>query len=937
MQGGLVAIASIAYLGTLFAIAYFGDKRAEQGRSLTKNPYIYTLSIAVFCTSWTFYGSVGLAARSGLDFLPIYLGPTLVFVVWSVVWVKIVRICKVNRITSIADFISSRYGKSSRLGGLVALIAVIGTTPYISLQLKSIATSFEIITNSSGGDAGVNPALSPFGLDSTFLIALALAIFSILFGTRHIDASEHHEGIVAAIAFESIVKLFAFLAVGFFVTFGVYGGFGDLFEHAANMDLQHLFTINPGGGYSTWVTMILLSMLAIICLPRQFYITAVENTDENHLRTAVWLFPLYLLAINIFVLPIAISGRMAFSQGGVDADMFMLTVPIFYGQEALALLAFIGGLSAATSMVIVAAIALSTMVCNNIVVPVLVNWRWVDLEKRGNLSGLLLLIRRASIIGILILGYGYFRIASGSYSLVTIGLVSFAATAQFAPAILGGMFWKGGSLKGAMTGMALGTLVWAYTLLLPSFAQSGWLPISFIDYGLFGIPFLKPYALFGMEGFDTLSHALFWSMLFNIGAYVIVSLITRQSTIERIQGTMFVDVFLYTEGLKDSRFLQGSASIGDLRDLVGRFVGEDRAEKAFQNFASEQGVFLRPSRVADTAWLGRAEKMLAGAVGSATARVMIGSVVKGGIVSLDEMYKILDETSQAIQYSRMLETKSRELEDTTSQLQAANERLKELDLLKDDFLNTISHELRTPLTSIRAFSEILSETPDITENDSSRFLQVIRKESERLTRLIDQILDLAKMESGQMDWTLANVASRPIVEEAIAGMTALMQERGITLKVDLPAGMPMIKADHDQLVQVLVNLLSNAVKFCRHPGGMVSVTARVKNNQLHITVTDNGEGVPDENKAEVFEKFHQFNQGTDRMPRGTGLGLAICRQIITFLGGRIWVDDNPAGTGAQFCFTVPLAEVDGYLAIENETGNVTAPPRDTTRVDTRTN
>jgi len=918
MQGGLVAVVSVAYLGMLFAIAYYVDKRAEQGRSLTKNPYIYTLSIAVFCTSWTFYGSVGLAARSGLDFLPIYLGPTLVFVVWSVLWVKIIRICKLNRITSIADFISSRYGKSSRLGGLVALIAVIGTTPYISLQLKSIATSFEIITNSPGDNSALNPVVSLLGLDTTFLIALALAIFSILFGTRHIDASEHHEGIVAAIAFESIVKLFAFLAVGFFVTFGVYSGFGDLFAAASAADLQSLFTINPAGDYATWVTMILLSMLAIIGLPRQFYITAVENSDETHLRTAVWLFPLYLLAINIFVLPIAISGRMAFDGLGLgmDADMFVLTVPIYYGQGALALLAFIGGLSAATSMVIVAAIALSTMVCNSIVVPMLVHWRWINVEKRRDLTGLLLLIRRASIIVILILGYGYFRFASGSYSLVSIGLVSFVAAAQFAPAIIGGVFWKGASLKGAMSGLALGFLVWAYTLLLPSFAQSGWLPIRFIDYGPFGLGFLKPYALFGMEGLDNLPHALFWSMLVNIGVYVVVSLLTRQSTIERIQGAMFVDVFLYTEGLKDSRFFQGTASIGDLRDLVGRFVGERRAEKSFAAFAVDQGVVLHPAQAANTAWLDKSEKMLGGAVGSATARVMIGSVVKGGIVGLDEMYKILDETSEAIQYSRMLETKSRELEATTSQLQAANERLKELDLLKDDFLNTVSHELRTPLTSIRAFSEILSDTPDISVEDRSRFLTIVRKESERLTRLIDQILDLAKMESGQMDWELANVASRPIIDEAVATMTALMHERAVTLRVDLPAGMPMITADHDQLVQVLVNLLSNAVKFCRHPGGLVRVGAKVEHGQLRVSVSDNGDGVADEQKSAVFEKFHQFNQGNDKMPRGTGLGLAICRQIVTFVGGHIWVDAPSNGVGACFSFTVPVAQADGSVGVK---------------------
>ncbi|MBF0248522.1 MAG: histidine kinase [Alphaproteobacteria bacterium] len=906
MQGGLVALVSVAYLGMLFAIASFGDRRAEQGRSLTNNPYIYALSIAVFCTSWTFYGSVGLAARSGLDFLPIYLGPTLVFVVWPVVWVKIIRICKVNRITSIADFISSRFGKSSRLGGLVALIAVIGTTPYISLQLKSVATSFEIITGTVGADGWGLGALGAFGLDTSFVIALALAVFSILFGTRHIDASEHHEGIVAAIAFESIVKLFAFLAVGFFVTFGIYDGFSDLFHKARDAGLQKLFTVSDGGGYADWVTMILLSMLAIICLPRQFYITAVENADENHLRKAVWLFPLYLLAINVFVLPIALGGHMAFGGTG-NADMFVLTVPIHHGQETLALFAFIGGLSAATSMVIVAAIALSTMVCNNIVVPLLVNRRWVDLERQGDLTGLLLTIRRTAIVGVLILGYGYYRFASGSYSLVTIGLVSFAAAAQFAPAIIGGIFWKGASLKGAMPGLALGAAMWAYTLLLPSFAQSGWLPIRFLDYGPFGIEFLRPYALFGMEGFGTLSHALFWSMLVNIGAFVIVSLLDRQSTIERIQGALFVDVFEHTEDLRDERFWRGSATVGALRDLTGRFVGEDRATTAFQSFALAQGRELAPDSAADSRWLDLAEKMLSGAVGSATARVMIGSVVKGGIVRLDEMYKILDETSQAIRYSRMLETKSRELEDTTQQLQSANERLKELDSLKDDFLNTISHELRTPLTSIRAFSEILTDTPDIESGQRTHFLDVIRTESERLTRLIDQVLDLAKLEAGQMEWSVEAVDPCPSVKGAVAAMDALIRERKVAVILDVPKSLPKVRAARDQLMQVMINLLSNAVKFCRNPNGEVRIEADVRDGFLSISVTDNGDGIPPEHRDGVFEKFHQFNRGSDRMPRGTGLGLAICRHIVTYLGGDIRVGDNPKGSGARFTFTLPTA------------------------------
>ncbi|MEX0583698.1 MAG: hypothetical protein WD185_08520, partial [Sneathiella sp.] len=460
MSGGIVLTVSFLYLGLLFAIAQFVDSRAENGRPLTRNPYIYTLSIAVFCTSWTFYGSVGLAATRGLDFLPIYLGPTLVFVLWSIVWVKIVRICKVHRITSIADFIASRYGKQAKLGGLVTIIAVVGTTPYISLQLKSIATSFRILVSSSE-TALLHASSEPiFFIDTTLIVAIALALFAILFGTRHIDASEHHEGLVAAIAFESVVKLVSFLAVGFFVTYGLYNGFSDLFSSAAESGLETLFTVSSDSDYSTWMTMTVLSMAAIICLPRQFYITAVENPDESFLRKATWLFPLYLLVINIFVLPIALAGRLSFDGVSADADMFMLTVPLFHDQAFLALFAFVGGLSAATSMVIVAAIALSTMVCNDLIMPLLLRWKGLNINKNDDLTGLLLTIRRISILLILILGYVYYLIASESYSLVTIGLVSFAAAAQFAPAIIGGIFWKGASYRGAITGLALGFVVW---------------------------------------------------------------------------------------------------------------------------------------------------------------------------------------------------------------------------------------------------------------------------------------------------------------------------------------------------------------------------------------------------------------------------------------------------------------------------------------------
>jgi Na+/proline symporter/nitrogen-specific signal transduction histidine kinase len=930
MDGLWIVLASLAYLGILFGIAWIGDRRAEAGRSIIRNPVIYTLSIAVYCTSWTFYGAVGSAARSGPEFVTIYLGPTLTFVGWWFVLRRMVRISKAHRITSIADFISSRYGKSSRLSVLVTLVAAAGAMPYLALQLKAVATSFTVLAGLHGITGGPAPQPMTVVTDTAFWIAIGMAIFAILFGTRHLDAAEHHEGVVAAIAFESVVKLLAFVAVGVFVVWGLYDGFADLFNNAAQLpNAMNLLTINSERGSWIWLTTTALSMCAVIFLPRQFQVTVVENVNERHLSTAAWLFPLYLLIISIFVMPIALSGLLLLPQDA-DADSYVLTLPLLHGHPGLALFAFLGGLSSATGMVIVATITLSTMVSNDLLMPFLLRLRVLRLTERGDLTGLLLFIRRASICAILLLGYITYRLTAQSGALASIGLISFAATAQFAPAVIGGLFWKRANRNGAKLGLLLGFAAWVYMLLLPSFARSGWLDPSFVEFGPWGLLLLKPEEFLGLQGLDPLTHALFWSMGLNLGGFVIASLLGTQGALDRIQAAVFVDVFR-RPGAESGQVWRRTATVADLYTLAQRFLGRSIAYRAFHDHPdiSGRGSRLITSRQLTSPSFGEAtpelvhmtERLLAGTIGAASARVMVASVAKGEMVGLDQVMKILEETSQVIEYSQRLEQKSVELEATTAELREANQRLKELDRLKDDFLSTVSHELRTPLTSIRSFSEILADNPDLDRAQVDHFLAIIIRESERLTRLIDQILDLARLEAGHGEWSMGRIDGRDALADAAAVTASLFQDKHITLRTALGSSPAIIFADRDRLMQVFVNLLSNAVKFAPKDSGEVSVTAHSADGQWWVRVTDNGPGVAADQQERIFEKFvqstsppHKESQGSanslgDRPP-GSGLGLAISRQIVDHFQGRIWIEDAPSLPGAAACLALPCLSCD---------------------------
>lgn len=892
---GLGISLAFAYVGLLFALALYADRRAAAGRRLVDHPLVYTLSLAVYCTAWTFYGSVGLAANRGLAFLPVYLGPTIVALLFPLLHAKILRVTRAYGLTSIADLLAARYGKSGALGALVTLVMVVGTTPYIALQLKAVAAS---LTSLFGAEVtGILGGIVP---DLALLVALALGIFAILFGTRHIDATEHHEGMVFAIAFESLVKLATFLAVGAFVTWGIHGGLSDILARAEDAGLDRLLLFGATRfSWTDWFGYTLLSGLAFIVLPRMFQVAVIENVRIGHLRPAAWLFPLYLLLINLFVLPVALAGRLA----GAGGDMLMIELPLSAGSRYFALLAFLGGLSAATAMVIVATVALATMISNDLVMPLLLRSERLGLQRRPDLSGLVLGIRRAAILLVMLAGYGFFRLAPPELPLVQIGLISFVAVAQVAPALLLGLYWHEARLAGALGGILAGMGLWAWTLVVPLLADAGWLSAALLHEGPFGIGLLRPRALFGLEGLDPVTHAVIWSLGANLAVLVTLSLVSEPTPLERVQAFFFVDVH---RGAPPVRAFRGEIRVAALQELLVRFLGPARATAFLARIGRMRGREIGPADAADPELVEQAERELARAIGATSARLVLASIVRGEVLDPRTLLAVLDETSRAMEYAQRLEEKSRELERVAVELRAANERLRELDRLKDEFLATVSHELRTPLTAIRSFAEILRDHPDLPEEERQRFVAVIAEEAERLSRLVDDILDLSRLEAGRMEWHVRRCDLRELVEKALERIGPVLRERGVVAEADLAVPRAPVACDPDRLLQVLLNLLNNAAKFVPAGTGRIRVELRSLGGTWLVRVEDNGPGVPPELREAVFEKFRQAPVADGERPSGSGLGLAICREILRHFGGRIWCEDSRLG-GAAFCFTLPAA------------------------------
>jgi PAS domain S-box-containing protein len=634
----------VGYLVFLFVVASASEAfapRLARLRTLT-----YVLAASVYCTAWTFYGSVGLAANRGLEFLTIYLGPACVAILWPLLLRKLVRVSKEQRITSISDFISSRYGKSAPLGTLVAVLVVGGMIPYIALQLKAVSASFKMILRQES-------VLEVF--DPTLLIAVTLALFGILFGARNLDFTKRQTGLMTAVAVESIVKLLAFLVIGVYVTWVLFDGFADLFGTVStHPEWSHLLTLGqpPTASYARWATMLVISMLAVMFLPRQFHVLVVQNPRVSDVNAVSWSFPLYLLLINLFVLPIAFAGLLVFPGAGADADSFILRLPLWFDSPIYTVVVFLGGFSAATAMIVVDSLALSKMITNDVILPILLRRR-----QREDIYWIVLFYTRLAMLGVVALGYAWARMEHGQLLLVEMGLLSFIAVAQCAPAILFGIYWRQGNRKGAYAGISAGFLLWFYTLIVPALVKEGLLMPSLLEYGPFGWTFLRPTAFLGLTGLDVISHGVFWSLFWNVGLFVMVSLLTEQDADDRSQAAAFV-------GAPVEDKAAGSApailSAPEIERLIHHYVGNEEAEAIVKDlFRGKAPAELSVPELLELRI--RFERLLAAPLGAAAARTIVEDhftiskdEAKQLVASFQQMQQSLRVTEEEVQRGERL-------------------------------------------------------------------------------------------------------------------------------------------------------------------------------------------------------------------------------------------------------------------------------------------
>jgi PAS domain S-box-containing protein len=991
VSGFLLSALAIGYLLFLFAVAFYGERRSVYPGVARLRPWIYSLSLGVYCTTWTFFGAVGTAVRDGWSYVPIYLGPALVFLFATPFLERLVAVVRAHNITSIADLISSRFGKSPALAALVAIIALTAAVPYLSLQYKAVGTSIDVLTGSSG----VHPA---WYADTALWVALLMAVFAMLFGTRRLDATEHHEGIMLAIAFESLVKLLAFVAVGVFAMLHL-----DNAPSLLDTRLGSASAVFSGD----FVITTALAAAAIFCLPRQFLVGFVECADPRDVRRARVVFVAYIAIFTILVVPVVLAGLGSGLGANRHPDSFVLTLPLEHGASSIAVLAFLGGLSAATAMVIVSSIALATMITNDLVMPLLWRTRWLKLTEGPDIGRLVLWLRRVAIVLLALLAYGYHRNTITPASLASIGLLAFAAVAQFAPPILAGLYWRRATRRAVFWGLVAGFVIWTYTLLLPNFAAGGLIGPSILDRnGPWDVLWLRAQEWLGLAGLSPVARGALLAVAGNVTVLVALSLLTRTSLRERMAATEFVRPALPSDGLA----VPGGARVGDVLAIAERIVGSESAQQALYEYSAQALRPLpKPGEPADRGLMQHMERVLAGAIGASSARLMFTHALRGRGLAAEEVAEMLDETSQELRFSRQLLQATMEnvsqgisVADAETRLVAWNRRYLEMFSYPDDmvrvgrpvadlirwnagcgefgnrdpereiakrllhmkagtayviqrtrrngrvyeirgqampdggyvttytditefkrterelleakqtleervtertyelskalsaeasakqsaelanatktrFVAAASHDLLQPLNAARLFASALH---DSTQDSSVREIAVHIEGSMRAAEeVLDDMLDIARLESGAMRANPGNFALDEVLADLERQFAPAAAQRGLRLLVRRSG--TVVHSDRVLVRRLLQNLISNALRYTQRGG--VIVACRPRQGRFEVQVWDTGPGIAEQHRKVIFSEFRGLDRASPWGEKGLGLGLSICDRIARLL------------------------------------------------------
>ena len=886
MNSYLLFALVILYLGILFFIAYFAEKKRSS--FWVNNPYVYSLSLAVYCSAWTYYGSIGVAANQGLEYMAIYVGPIIIIPSWIYLNSKIIRISRVNKISSIADFIGLRYGNSRSLSAIIALVCILAIIPYIALQIKSISETFHLITETENSTSIL--------FDSSTYVVIIIALFSSYYGTKYVDASEKRLGIISAVAAESFFKLIFFVILGLFVVYGVFNGFEDIYRQAEKLpDFAAKNSFNGLEGSFNWFLMLMLSMSAIFLLPRQFHTAIIENRKEKHIKTAIWLFPLYLLIFNFFVFPIAWGGKILFFGQDVNPELYSILIPQKFGNIFISTLVFFGGLSACISMIIISSISLSIMLSNNIIIP----YGWLDKFKSENDTDntkSIVNIRKVSIFLLIISGFIFYKYLLLGKSLFSIGLVSFVLIAQLGPSFFGAIFWRRGTYAGSVSGIIVGVLLCFLGLILPSFSenfvQSEFYQSEFFSF--FKIPYLSP-----------ITQIFFWSMLVNSALFILISANTVSNYRERNYAELYVDIDDYIQNHENAYIWKGTANVSDIQKILVRFLGQKKTEQALKIFNLKYNI-TDESDTADSRFIKFSENLLSGRIGTASAKILIEGVTKEDKISLPEVLQILEESKENISINKQLSEQSSQLLKLSGDLQVANINLIEKDQQKDEFLDSVAHELRTPLTAIRATSEILLDDEDMPAELKKDFLKNIISESDRLNEIINDILYLDKLETGTISLHISENNIIETFKKSLKPLLHLFDQRHLHHSEVHLLENEMYQFDEQRMIQVFQNILGNALKFTNEQG-MIQTKFQEKDDQLKISVFNTGKTIPEEDLEFIFDKFYQSKNQNLRKPIGSGLGLAICKKIMIAQNGNIEVKNKEIGVSFEI-----------YLPKENE-------------------